>query len=148
MGRPHACLAYCCAAVADAPSTRVLTVSRRDWLALMTESIEVCRYFIDQFSERTEVLCGRVSELSSGRVEQRLGAILGRLARTIGSVTSDGVLVPLALSRRDLAELVATTPETATRVMKRLERDGIAETRKDGIVIKDVAQLERISAGA
>lgn len=142
MGRPHACSRYCCDAVADAPNTRVLVIPRQSWMRLMDESSDVARYFIEQLGARNELLCKRVEELSSGRVEQRLMTLLSRLAQQIGRVEEGGLLIPLKLSRGDLAELTATTPETATRIMRRLEKAGALRTTRRGIVIEDVGLME------
>jgi len=147
MSRPYACVEYCCDAVADAPNTRVLIVNRDHFLGLMAESNDAARYFIHQLGGRSELLCQRVEELSSGRVEQRLGTILLRLAQQIGEVIDGGMFIPLSLSRRDLADLSATTPETATRIMRRLEKASILATRQNGILIMSLVGLEAVARG-
>jgi CRP/FNR family transcriptional regulator len=147
MSRPHACLRYCCDAIADAPNTRGLVIPRKAWLALMADSTAVARYFIDQLGARNELLCQRVEELSGGRVERRLGKLLLRLAEQAGEVEAEGVLIPLSLSRRDLADLVATTPETVTRIMRNLERSGVLETTSRGILVEDLPRIEALVRG-
>jgi CRP/FNR family cyclic AMP-dependent transcriptional regulator len=58
------------------------------------------------------------------RVEQRVHAVLWHLADRWGRVTSSGVLVPLALSHRMLAQLVGARRPTVTTAVARLVRAG------------------------
>jgi CRP/FNR family transcriptional regulator len=53
--------------------------------------------------------------------------------------------IPVALSRRDLAELVATSFETAIRIMSRWEREGVLETTRRGFTLRDMNRLTALS---
>ena len=43
--------------------------------------------------------------------------------------------IPLALSRQEIADLTATTVESAIRVMSRWGREGLVTTEADGFTI-------------
>jgi CRP-like cAMP-binding protein len=55
--------------------------------------------------------------------------------------------IPVALSRRELAELVATSFETAIRVMTRWERAGVLDTTPTGFTVRKLDVL-KVCAGS
>ena len=62
-----------------------------------------------------------------------------------GDELEDGThILPVALSRRDLAELVATTSETAIRIMTKWQRDGVIDTERGGFRITKLAELKAV----
>ena len=80
--------------------------------------------------------------LSAGSVDARLATLLLDLADRFGDDLEDGtVLVPLPLSRQDLADLVSTTFESAIRVMSRWQKQGVVQTRSGGFILQDVESL-------
>jgi CRP-like cAMP-binding protein len=67
-----------------------------------------------------------------------------RLARALLQVLRDD---EASVTRRDLAETAGTTVETAIRVLRRLEREGILRSEAGHIAVLDRAALNRL-AGA
>ena len=96
-------------------------------------------------THRLVELTNRLTELSGGRVEGRLARFLLKLATDIGQRRDEGVFIPLALSRQELADMIGTTIETSIRIMSRWGKDAIVRTDKDGFVILDRAALEAAS---
>ncbi len=89
-------------------------------------------------------LHGSIEVLSAGTVESRLATALLKLYDQLGDEFEDGTCsIPVVLSRRELAELVSTSLETAIRVMTRWERQGVLETTSEGFTITDRAALVR-----
>lgn len=56
-------------------------------------------------------------------------------------------VIPLQLSRQDLAEMLGTTTETASRIMSAWRRKHLVTTFDRGFVIHDEAALRRIALG-
>ena len=106
---------YCCSAVADAPDTLVMKVAREEWLVLMAAESRAARALLKMISDRTMTMCARATELSAGRVTQKIAMVLRRLACKLGCHDGDDVRIEVALSRSDIAELCGTTTETAIR---------------------------------
>jgi CRP-like cAMP-binding protein len=75
----------------------------------------------------------RIEAMISGDVDQRLLAVVADLAERFGTVVGSGSFVALPLRRRDLAAMVGAKPETASRVLSRLEKEGVLRSRRDGI---------------
>ena len=65
-------------------------------------------------------------------IKERLHAMLWHLADRWGRVTVDGVVVPLALSHRMLAELVGARRPTVSAALAELAHEGAVVRRGDG----------------
>lgn len=96
-----------------------------------------------------EALYDKIDVLSAGNVEARLATLLLKLNDRFGDDFDDGTSeIPVALSRRDLAELVATSFETAIRVMSRWEREGVLRTTRRGFTLQDLSKLHHAAGNA
>ena len=90
-------------------------------------------------------LLDKIDVLSAGAVEARLATLILNLYDRFGDEMEDeSRLIPVVLTRQELADLVSTTFETAIRVMTRWEREGVVETTSNGFVIRNRSQLEKI----
>jgi CRP-like cAMP-binding protein len=87
----------------------------------------------------------RIRELSTQRVERRIARVLMRLARQTGQRLPDGVLIDLAISRQDLAEMTGTTLFTVSRTLKRWETNGLIESRREHVIIRQPHSLVKIA---
>lgn len=80
----------------------------------------------------------RINDLALGlahsRVESRIIATLIALAPRFGRPTSIAEQTRIFLTRKELADLTGTTPETAIRVTKNLEREGFLDLTKPGVI--------------
>jgi CRP/FNR family transcriptional regulator len=95
---------------------------------------------------KLSALLDKIDVLSAGAVEARLATLLLNLYERFGDELEDGsCIVPVVLSRQELAELVSTSFETAIRVMTRWEREGIASTTTNGFVIENRRQMVRVA---
>jgi len=137
---------HCCSSVAMDRSTEVLLLPRRDVLELIERSPVAARALMRELTDRGVGMCRRVEELSGGQVEQRITLLLLKLADKSGvRRPGEGIHVPVRLSRQDLADLCATTVETAIRVMSRLEKDGVVRSTPSGFTVGSRDRLEEIA---
>lgn len=67
-------------------------------------------------------------------VRERVISVLARVFRRLGRKGTRGV-VAIPLSYRELAQLVQTTPETLSRVLRSLQEEGLVRTEKKGLRI-------------
>jgi len=138
----------CCTAVALHDDVVALFIPRRDVLHVVEQSPTAAGAFVRETTTRDMRLAGRIAELASGQVEQRVAALLLHLADQDGAVRQNGhIRIPLHLSRQDIADLCGTTLETAIRTMSRLSREEIVTTAAWGFVINDRQRLERLARG-
>lgn len=123
----------------------VCVVVRREALFALLESCPtLARGLLAGLSLRLVQLTQRVGELAGGRVETRFAQLFLKLADRLGQRRADGVFIPLALSRQDLADLAGTTIETSIRVMSRWGKDGVVRTEKDGFLVEDAEAFRRL----
>ena len=72
--------------------------------------------------------------LAHSRVESRIVSALLALAPRFGRPASSSDQTRIFLTRKELADLTGTTPETAIRVTKNLEREGLLDLTKPGVI--------------
>lgn len=141
-------LPYCCRAVAMEDDTEVLLLPSEAVAELMDRDPALSRSLLTQVTTRGTTLCRRVEELASGQVERRIATLLLRLAEQIGQErVGEGVWIPVALSRQDLADMCGTTVETTIRVMSRFKRDAVVRTVARGFVVPDLDALQQVARG-
>ena len=90
-------------------------------------------------------LLDRYQDLITKRVEQRVARALLRLARQTGQKTEGGVLIGLPLSREDLAEMTGTTLYTVSRILSGWEHQGLVETGRERVMIRQAHFLVAIA---
>jgi hypothetical protein len=93
---------------------------------------EINAVLIDRLSERAQRLAVGQAISQQHRVDVRLVSLLWHLAARWGRVSSDGVVVPLALSHRVLGQLVGARRPTVSTALAQLARDQRVERRSDG----------------
>lgn len=101
--------------------------------------------------ERLEQQRGRFQDLSTSGVERRLARLLLRLGQSMGRKTPRGVVIEIALTGQDLAELAITTPYTISRILTGWRRLKIVDARRERILILDpqrVAVIAGVRGGA
>ena len=125
-------------------TTDVLSIVRTDFFALIARHPEIARGLLLGLTRRLIELTQKLAQLSSGGVEYRVAALFLRLAEKLGEKKGSQVVIPLALSRQDIADMVGTTIETAIRIMSRWSRDGLVRTERASFVIESMAALEKI----
>ncbi len=72
--------------------------------------------------------------LAHSRVESRIVSALLALAPRFGRPSTTTDQTRIFLTRKELADLTGTTPETAIRVTKNLEREGLLDLTKPGVI--------------
>ncbi|MBS1717635.1 MAG: Crp/Fnr family transcriptional regulator [Armatimonadetes bacterium] len=85
-----------------------------------------------------------MSRLSSGKVEQRIAAILFILADSYGARNGHAINIQVPLTRQDIAEMAGTTTETSIRVLSKWQKEGVVATDKHLISILDEAKLTEV----
>jgi len=100
---------------------------------------------IDIISERLKLAHEKIKQLSVQTVEQRIAFTLYNLANKVGKQKKEGLLIPLPLSRSDLAGMTGTTAETASRIMSHFQKQGIIKTGRQWVSITDYEKLKYLA---
>jgi CRP-like cAMP-binding protein len=133
---------YPAQAIVATPRASIIWVPAALFLSEMGRRPELGLAMSRNLHTKLVALHDKIDVLSAGSVESRLATTLLNLAEGYGDELEDGsCLIPVALSRRELADWVATSTETVVRVMKRWERAGVVFTTRHGFQIRAFAPL-------
>lgn len=113
------------ASVKTLTPVRLLALSRTDFIGLLKRSPDLAMSVIQELSRRLRTINEQASALSFQRVKDRTKGLLERLAR---EPYGDGSRrrTP-SLTHQQIADMIGTSRETVTRVVKRLKEQGWLE---------------------
>ena len=131
---------YPATAIAMEPSL-LLRLPRRDWFDLLERDPAFTRAVLLAMTRLNMSLTRRLASMHASRVHARIASLFLSLGERLGRETDEGLEIPVALSRQEIAETVGTTVETAIRVMSRWNREGLLLTGRERFVIPDRDRL-------
>lgn len=130
-----------------AVATRTLRWSGGALRRLTREVPGLLRVAGEAMADHMEEVTGRLREVSTERVAQRLARALLRLGEQVGREVEGGLLLDLPLTRRDLAEMTGTTLFTVSRQLSAWEGEGLVESGRERVVLRDRQRLEELAGG-
>ena len=128
--------------------TTCILVPKRELVALFEEPPSVALRLYRELCESLDASFTRITELSRGTVEVRLAQLFLRLARTAGHVQGRATVIPVRLSRQELADAIGTTIETCIRLMSRWGKRRFIYTSDGGFIVSDADRLEFLAHAA
>ena len=135
---PHA--VYVTDARAD-EETETYHLSSARFRAFVREQPQHAITLVGQVMAEHGMLLGKLRELATLSVEQRLVAAVARLARHASFVAPDGRVVLSPAQYRLLCELVGATRESVTLVVNRLVGQGLAERKGSDFILAPAHEL-------
>lgn len=94
---------------------------------------------------RLDELSTQVLELATLKVEQRIAKALLRLIKQAGRRVETGIEVDFPITRQNLSEMTGTTLHTVSRMLSAWQRDGIVESQRKHITVRDPHRLDVLS---
>jgi CRP/FNR family cyclic AMP-dependent transcriptional regulator len=113
------------ASVKTLSPVRVLALSRTDFLGLLKKSPDLALSVIQELSRRLRAVNDQASALSFQRVKDRTKGLLERLAKDPAEA-GERRKTP-SLTHQQIADMIGTSRETVTRVVKELKTSGWLE---------------------
>lgn len=123
----------------------ILQISAADFDSILSGHPDVARAALAVVGRRLAESQEIIRQLSSDSVEQRIASALLRLARKLGEVRGDGVLIQLPFSRQDLAAMTGVTTETVSRVMSRFADQKLIKSGRKWATISDMKRLKQLA---
>jgi len=102
---------------------------------------------IRHLSRRLQSAERELEAMAYQRVDQRLARKLLDLGRRFGVVTERGTLIQARLTQQELAEMIGTTRETLAHTLGDFRRQGLLESEKHNVVIRDAERLAEVADG-
>jgi len=110
------------ASVKTLKPVRLLALSRTDFLNALRTSPDLAMAVIQELVRRLREVDEQASSLSFQRVKERTKGLLRRLA--LESADDPERRTTAALTHQQIADMIGTSRETVTRVVKELKQDG------------------------
>ncbi len=130
-------------AVVATESATVISIPREQLLGASQQNPQLGMAIACGMHTSVAALHTKIDVLSAGSVESRLAMLLMRLYDQLGDDFEDGTsTIPVTLSRRELADLVSTSFETAIRVMTRWDREQVVSTEPTGFTVYNMDALK------
>lgn len=133
-------------AIAQTPCC-VLAISGDEFQALLQQHPPVALAVLRSVAHSLEDARETIRRITTSDVRVRIAAVLLRMAERMGDESAEGVLIRAPLSRLDLAAMVGATPETASRVMADFKREGLLDSGRQWVRIRDRGRLAAIGRG-
>ena len=121
--------------------TVVWAMSRELFVSLMRSSPALASEVTKLLGLRMRMYRTRVREILHQSAHARVANTLVHLAGRHGVEDADGVVIPLRLSQRDIANLVGLTRETVNFILKDLRERNLIENQGRSIRVKNPAVL-------
>lgn len=125
----------------------VLGVTAEAFRAILRHHPAVTLAALEIVGERLRAAHDLIEQLTSHGVEQRIATTLLKLGDRVGEQQGSLLLIQMPLSRQDVADMVGTTRETASRVLSQLDRNGVIRSGRGWVGLTDRDRLAQIAAG-
>jgi CRP/FNR family transcriptional regulator, cyclic AMP receptor protein len=102
---------------------------------------------IQHLSRRLEAAERELEAMAYQRVDQRLARKLLDLGQRFGVKTERGTLIQARLTQQELAEMIGTTRETLAHTLGDFRRNGLIDTDRHQVIIRDAEELAGIADG-
>jgi CRP/FNR family transcriptional regulator, dissimilatory nitrate respiration regulator len=128
--------AYCQAV----EQTELLRISKPEFRAFLEHHPDVCFRIMSAYSRRIRQLLNKIEELSLHDIKSRLANYLLTNAKE-----KNGQLVcTLSTTKKNLAALLGTIPETLSRTLHHFKSDGLIEEQGKYVIVRDRGGLKEM----
>ena len=114
---------------------------REVMLDLMHDNAQLALNGMRMVGQRFAQMQSRFQELATQRVEQRVARALLRLVRQFGRRVDEGVLIDIALSREELAQMTGTNLYNVSRILSKWEHAGWIVSARKQVILKKSHEL-------
>ncbi|MBP8947603.1 MAG: Crp/Fnr family transcriptional regulator [Candidatus Promineofilum sp.] len=115
---------------------------RRDvMMELMAGNAQLALNGMRMVGQRFTQMQSRFQELATQRVEQRVARALLRLVRQFGRRVDEGVLIDIAISREELAQMTGTNLYNVSRILSKWEHAGWIVSARKRVILKKSHEL-------
>jgi CRP-like cAMP-binding protein len=122
----------------------IVSIPEREFFQLLEKRPELTRSLLGGLTMRLMMVNKRLADMT-GSAEARAARLFLTLAERLGTPRDEGVFIPMALSRQEVADLLGTTLETAIRLMSRWQKEELVLTEKTGFAIPRIEALREVS---
>jgi len=122
----------------------VFEIARKDLLPFLQRHPRITEVIISVLVRRLKDAYAAIEGLAIENLEQRLAAVLLKIAENLGQRMGNQLKLNIRISRQDLADMTGCTKESICRLMARLKRENILKSSKGIIHIFDLDRLKEL----
>ena len=125
--------------------TRLLTIRRGDFLALLESAPNLSVHLLGLLCHRLRLMAERIEDAAFLPLPARLAKRLLTLERHYGEELADGSRrIGLPISQSELGQLLGTSRESINKHLQAWRREGWIALERRHVVIRDVEALETV----
>ncbi|WP_158219731.1 Crp/Fnr family transcriptional regulator [Ideonella sp. A 288] len=128
-------------------ASTLLLVPKAELRQLVQGSQELQQAFLQLNCRRLRHLFRRLEEIHTLPLAQRVALQVKRLTRQFGRSTPQGLVLDLAISQGDLADLLCASRQRVNSVLRQMQARGVLAEGHARIVVADTEQLAALAAG-
>lgn len=121
-----------------------ISIDTSAFRSILTRYPDIALQAVHTFSKRLSLAYEMIGQMGGSSVEKRIAFVLLRLSKKLGRCWEDKTLIYTPLTREDLASMVSTSVESCSRVMSDMKRQGLVDTGRAWVAIRDAAALESL----
>ncbi len=121
---------------------RVIAFPSDIYRSLLSESIDACFGLLGEYALRNRQLVGEIEALTLYNATFR---VVQYLLKEIPEEQSGAASVKLKAPKNVIASRLAITPETLSRILSKLKRDGIITVSDKQVTVHDIGWLRRFA---
>ena len=119
----------------------VLRINAKKYIQVLSNSPEACLKVIGRLSGRLHWLMNEMERLSLHNASYRL---ISYLLEDVPHESIEKTKVKLGVPKRIIASRISITPETFSRTLKNLSKDGLIEVQDEHIVLNNPSKLREM----
>lgn len=120
-------------------AAEVISIDARDFAVMLRESIDTCFMLMGDMSQRLRGLIREIDDLSLSSATCRVAAYI------LGKSKTEGESFDLQIPKQTLASRLSVQPETFSRIIRNLSRQGMLAVKGSHVEISDVDGLRRMA---
>ena len=125
----------------------IYTLNRRDVQDVLLADPRVARRLLELVSRRLAETERKLEDFAFKNVPQRLASLLLQLAHVRPDQAEEAVALPARYTHQQLAEMIGTYRETATKVLNDFRQQGWVRIDHGRIQLLDLAALREMASG-
>lgn len=126
-----------CKAVED---SLVVRIPKNEFIELIHKAPSLAIKFMSAYSKRLRQFVAVIEELSGTDVKKRFARYI---MNNVDSINTKGLpTLRLDISKKELASMLGTVPETISRSIAVLKKQGIIDTKNKDITVKNLNKLK------
>jgi CRP/FNR family cyclic AMP-dependent transcriptional regulator len=123
----------------------VLAIKNTDFQRYIRQHAHLALRVIELLGYRLRELSDVLLNLASDDVTCRVVKLLTRLCSRYGKLIGDEILLDIALTHQEMADMIGTSRQSVTTVLSMLRKKGVLKMQQRFIYLKDIAWIEAVA---